>query len=97
MGNRGSPLSAKLLTKLGARRFCIVIGRYANTDCTPKCYSDGAGARNIRSLILAYIRSYNCFPFSAEASDGRPIDPALPLGTVSQPRRYRRSCSRDIM
>jgi len=53
MGKRGRKLSTKLPTKLGARRFCIVIGSYANTDCTPRCYSVGAGAKKILSLIFA--------------------------------------------
>jgi len=58
-----------------------------NVPLRRRDYSAGAGARKIRSLIFENIRSYMRFPFSASASDGRPIEPALPLGTVSQPRR----------
>jgi hypothetical protein len=52
----------------------------------PSYYSAGAGARKIRSLILSKMRSYKSLPFSAVDSVGRPIEPALPLGTVSHPR-----------
>ena len=34
---------------------------------------------------------------AALEDEGRPIEPELPFGTLSQPRRYRRSSSRDII
>ena len=46
-----------------------------------------------RSRMCAYMAA----PLAAVANVGRPIDPLLPPGILSHPRRYRRSSSRDII
>jgi hypothetical protein len=50
-------------------------------------HSASDGARKILSLMRDLILSYRTRPFSALASDGRPMLPALLLGTLSWPRR----------
>ena len=52
-----------------------------------RVHSSSAGVRKIRSLMRCRMRSYIARPFSAVASDGRPIDPALSFGTRRCPRR----------
>ena len=48
-----------------------------------RVHSSSAGVRKIRSLMRCRMRSYIARPFSAVASDGRPMDPALSFGTRS--------------
>src|SRR6185437_6888665 len=50
-------------------------------------HASGAGVRKMRSLTRCRMRSYIARPLAAVASVGRPIEPALSLGTRKWPRR----------